>query len=248
MWETASGCEVIRLAHGGAGTAISVVTGVVFCPDGTRIATASGDGIARVWDIVSGRELTRLVHRAWVHAVALSADGARIATASYDKTARVWELPSGCEVAHLVHEDAVRDVAFSADGTRIATASDDGVARVWDTASGGEIVRFNHRRVGLAASVNSVAFIPDGTRIATASGSTAYVWDIAGGRECASLSLMGLATPWWSRRRRELHSVAFSPDGTRIAIASGSATPPLLALSRGSLRAGLGDATVWSAE
>jgi TIR domain/WD domain, G-beta repeat len=107
------------------------VRGVAFSPDGTRIATASWDKTARVWDSASGHELARLTHDDSVYGVAFSPDGTRIATASIDNSARVWDSGSGRELARLTHDDAVYGVAFSPDGTRIASASWDKTARVW---------------------------------------------------------------------------------------------------------------------
>jgi WD40 repeat protein len=68
--------------------------GVAFSPDGTRLATASGDRMARVWEVTSGTELHTLRHGSAVVGVAFSPDGTRLATASSDRTARVWELKS----------------------------------------------------------------------------------------------------------------------------------------------------------
>ena len=65
--------------------------GVAFSPDGRRLATASRDTTARVWELPGGRELLRVAHEGSVWGVAFSPDGRRLATASGDKTARVYE-------------------------------------------------------------------------------------------------------------------------------------------------------------
>ncbi|MDJ0705866.1 MAG: hypothetical protein QNJ46_21575, partial [Leptolyngbyaceae cyanobacterium MO_188.B28] len=79
------------------------VNAVAFSADGKRVATASDDGTARVWDVQSGDRLVTLNHDAAVNAVAFSADGAQVATASSDRTARVHWLWS-----HILAEQLCR--------------------------------------------------------------------------------------------------------------------------------------------
>jgi hypothetical protein len=65
---------------------------VAFSPDGARLATASWDKTARLWDARTGEELLVLKgHTDEVHAVCFSPDGTRLATASADNTARLWD-------------------------------------------------------------------------------------------------------------------------------------------------------------
>jgi WD40 repeat protein len=69
------------------------VRSAAFSPDGARIATASEDKTARIWDAATGKEITVLRgHESYVLSAAFSPDGARIVTASGDKTARIWDV------------------------------------------------------------------------------------------------------------------------------------------------------------
>ena len=63
---------------------------MAFSPDGQRIATASFDSTACLWDANSGKLLLSLDgHKDSLKSVAFSPDGQRIATASIDNTARL---------------------------------------------------------------------------------------------------------------------------------------------------------------
>src|SRR5207253_375666 len=65
-----------RLRHGG------IIHGVAFNKDGTRLATAGADGLVKVWDVNTGKELAFYGgHTDGVRAVAFSPDGKQIASA-----------------------------------------------------------------------------------------------------------------------------------------------------------------------
>ena len=78
-----------------------------------RLATASFDGTAKVWDAVSGKQLFTLSgHVNEVFSVAFSPDGKTIATASRDKTAKLWDADTGKELltrnAPTTHERGIQ--------------------------------------------------------------------------------------------------------------------------------------------
>ncbi|TBD26769.1 hypothetical protein ELH20_03780 [Rhizobium ruizarguesonis] len=183
------------------------VKSVAFSPNGTRLATASEDGLARLWDVATGKEVARFESPEGFHvlSVAFSSDGKRLATG--DNKARLWDVATGTEIVTFVgHNEPITSVAISQDGTRLATGSYDKTARLWDVATGKEIMRFQ----GHGDTVWSVALSTDGTRLATGSGdSTARLWDIATGKEVARFA------------SNTVSDVAFSQDGTRLAV-SGS--------------------------
>src|SRR5262249_24706122 len=75
---------------------------VIFSPDGKRLATASLDGTAKVWDAASGKEVLTLHQAAQagdsasdVRSVAFSPDGRRLATSGRDGAVVVWDSING---------------------------------------------------------------------------------------------------------------------------------------------------------
>ena len=189
------------------------VWSVAWSPLGGRVASASMDTTAQVWDALNGDNLNIYrLHTDSVYAVAWSPNGTRIASASYDKTVQVWDPTFGDHFyTYTGHTDWVWTVAWSHDGTRIASAGGDKTVHIWDATDGSR--RYIYR--GHTDSVFSVAWSPDGTRIASAGGDgTVQVWDPANGNLFYKFSLY--FTSMWS--------IAWSPDSKRIASASNNKT------------------------
>jgi WD40 repeat protein len=193
------------------------VLSVSWSPDGTRLATGSWDGTAKVWDASSGLELLTLRgFGGQVFSVAFSRDG-KLATGSWDGTAKIWDAASGRGLLNFEsHAGRVTCVSWSPDGKRLATASGDDTAKIWDAAGGGELLTLKGHTspvhpIVWANCVLSVSWSPDGTRLATGSEDfTARVWDAADGRQL--LTLKG--------HTNRVKSVSWSPDGTRLATGS----------------------------
>lgn len=71
------------------------VFAVCFAPDSLRLASASEDGTARVWDVANDRCVAVLRHPLRVNGVAWSDDGSNLATVSADAILRVWSPVDG---------------------------------------------------------------------------------------------------------------------------------------------------------
>ncbi|HEY3353698.1 MAG TPA: protein kinase [Polyangia bacterium] len=195
---------------------------LAFSPDGRRLASASADGTARVWDL--GADTARVLtgHTSEVDCVRFSADGRRLFTGSDDRSVRVWDLATGTSRAFAGHGGSVVQAIPLGDG-RLVTGAYDRTIRLWDLQTGRDRVLAS---LGDAGELNDVAVAPDGRTFAAA------------GRDW-SLHLVDAATG--AARALTGHgdivrSVAFSPDGRTVATASHDRTVRLWDVATGMAR------------
>jgi WD40 repeat protein len=187
----------------------SPVALVAWSPVGQRLASASEDGMVRLWDGATDQpQATLQGHTEKVNAMAWSPDGLRLASASEDGTVRLWDGATGqLHTTLRGHTGYVYAVAWSPDRRRLASASWDKMVRLWDGATGQPLTILT----GHTGGVRAVAWSPDGRHLASASeDGTVRLWDGATGH------------PQGMPRNHTGHvgAVAWSPDGRRLASAS----------------------------
>jgi WD40 repeat protein/serine/threonine protein kinase len=160
------------------------IRALVFSHDGKHFASASGDGVVKLWDGTRLNEkqeprftLPARVPGASVN-VAFSRDGLWLATGGEENTVKIWDVQTGKELRTLRgHSGEVYTLAFSPDeeGRWIATGGEDCAVKVWDSRTG-TLVRNFRGHTGL---VSSLAFTPNGSRLVSGSrDKTVKIWDV----------------------------------------------------------------------
>jgi WD40 repeat protein len=163
------------------------VYSVAFSPNGRLAVSGSADGTARLWDVVSGKEVRRFAVKGDdVWHVALSPNGQRLATVGGQRKIRVWDTLTGKELQHISDTcDAVSVLCFTPDSLGLLSAGRDGSIHLWEVETG------RRRFEGHQAPVSAAAFSLDGRRLLSGAGPTPgkpydctiRLWDVATGKE-----------------------------------------------------------------
>jgi WD40 repeat protein/tRNA A-37 threonylcarbamoyl transferase component Bud32 len=212
----------------------STVGGAAFSRDGKFLATASADGVVKVWDMATGHEIvTSKGYSEGFQGVAFAPGGRSLAAGSSDATIRILDPTTGLELRTIKgHSEPVNVVIFSRDGRHLFSASEDRSVRVWDVAGGRALLVMR----GHNSAVRGLAMSPDERFLASASlDGTVKVWELpltlrASPGEGAAGERVGVkgfdaaaeVTEAFCTIRADAErtsSVVFSPDGTRVVTA-----------------------------
>lgn len=131
------------------------VHAVAFSPDETLIATASEDGVVRIWETdnpIPVQELSRETEV--LYAIAFTPDNQHILAGGSDKMVHLWALDleenndddinysehSNIKDFELMtfsgHQESIRSLDISSDGKTVMSTSEDGSIKLWDIHGG----------------------------------------------------------------------------------------------------------------
>jgi WD40 repeat protein/serine/threonine protein kinase len=172
------------------------VTAICFSPDGQYGLSGGADRTIRLWEIASGKEISRFEgHADKVSGVCFSPDGRYALSGSADGTVRMWDVRSGSKGAGERRSRGTAEQGFRsfASSPPSSLASPEG-SGVWIVAGGNSP----------AGRITSVSLSPDGQHLLTGSeDNLVRLWEIMSGEVIRQFEGH---TEW-------VAAVCFSPDG-----------------------------------
>jgi dipeptidyl aminopeptidase/acylaminoacyl peptidase len=196
------------------------VNAVAYSPDGKILAVGSGDGIVRLWNPVTQRQiggpLAIVKHAGVIDSVAYSPDGTMVAAAGQAGRVWLWNAATRRLIGQPFAGDtsAVRSIAFSRTGDLLAAGHFDGTAELWNVTSGQRVGAPIQAGEVLSVAFYSVAFSPDGRTLAAGSyDGTVRLWNVATSQQ--------IGAPVVSGDNHQIDSVAFSPNRNTLAASYG---------------------------
>jgi WD repeat-containing protein 48 len=108
LWDLNGGGQTLEI---NVAKADNVVKGSIYTlqANGSMVASGGPEGVVRLWDIKSGKSITKFVgHTDNVRDILISEDGDTILSASSDQTIKAWSLTAGrCLHTLTMHNDSV---------------------------------------------------------------------------------------------------------------------------------------------
>ncbi|KAF8761304.1 WD40 repeat-like protein [Rhizoctonia solani] len=240
VWDVKTGELVMEPLRGHQKAVLSVD----YSHSDTYIASASSDGTLRIWDALSGSDIHGPIeHSNRVNCVRFSPDDSCIASGSLDGTVKIWDVTSGQQIVELfrAHEFHVAtSVELSPDGQQVAFGygsisdlgdSEDplyGAIRVVDRSTGDTVAG----PINVQDFITSIEFSPNGMRLVSGSyDKSVRIWDVQTGEQLVACGEVEDDTRRDDKdsnndrgHRKEVNSVAFSPNGHYVASGSDDMT------------------------
>lgn len=153
----------------------NAIYGVAISADGNRLATASLDNTAAIWELATGKRLLTLKgHGDGVAYVQFFPEGRRIVTASLDRSLRIWNHDGGLIATFSGHQDYLTCADLHPTGAWLASGGFDNTVRLWEVESASAAATLS----GHEDTVQCLAFAPRGPCLASGSDDGSIrIWD-----------------------------------------------------------------------
>ncbi|TPX71315.1 hypothetical protein CcCBS67573_g06229 [Chytriomyces confervae] len=159
---------------------------VSFSPDGSMLATGSGDTTIRIWDLNTETPRHTLQgHTNWVQMLAWSPDAKMLTSGSMDKTIRIWNPKTGKAMGDALksHTQLITGLAWeplhlNAQCNRFASSSKDQSIKIWNAITRQVIITMTSH----TAPVTCIKWGGSGLLYSASRDKTVRVWDSKDGK------------------------------------------------------------------
>ncbi|CAG2171511.1 unnamed protein product [Oppiella nova] len=181
---------VSRCSSSIAGHSDAVVS-VQFSPDGSQLASGSGDTTVRFWDVdTETPKFTGSSHKHWVLVIAWTPNGQRLASADRNGTIHIWDPKTGQQLGNALsaHKQWINSMVWepfhcNPECRRLASASKDCSVKIWDTVLQKVVLTIS----GHLQSVTCVKWGGSGLIYTASQDRTVKVWTSDTGVLCRTL-------------------------------------------------------------
>jgi WD40 repeat protein len=170
------------------------VTGLIFVPNSSLIASASTDRTVRLWNATTGApEKTLATLSGQVNTLAVSPDGRTLAAGTADKKVELFRLDGGQQQTLAGHTNEIFTLSFSTDGRWLTSAGADQMVRIWDVKTGSEI----RALPGASGEINGIDFTADSRFLVSANeDGSMNVWNTERGEMDAIITSIPDSDDW----------------------------------------------------
>lgn len=196
-----------RIAHVDIGKKEKIKV-VVFSADGKYIAAHCDDKTVRIWELISGQQISRFLADDCRKLLLNPTQGQLL---TFGEFLTVWDIRNGQKKCQLPEKN-LRDAAFSRDGGFLVTIGADKIVRLWDTANWENFAKYQNKEV-----MQFVAIARDAKEVITWNQEFAEIFR-SPGKAASEIGLEGAIGVRF----------AYSPDGKHLSqVVSGNYTASL---------------------
>ena len=214
LWDVLSQKQEIERIFGER----DLLSSVAFTKDGRRLVSSGAP--AKIWDVATLKLIKTLSGDDGddvADTVAVTPDGTTVATSTPENEVVFWDVITGTVKRTVVPDGTIKSITFNYDGSVLAVGTTADTS-IWSVQTGERIAKLAN--VGAVA----VAFSPDGSMLALGSfkyKQKIFVWNLSAGLTGYKSLVTGPPLlKMYAGHTDEVTSVAFSPDGTKIASGS----------------------------
>ncbi len=203
------------------------INSLAFSLDGNILVIGSeyrfpNNGTITLWDARNRSLIKNFPCHAGVASVAISPDGTSVAVGCSNGNLELWDAHTGTiRHRHRVADDSVvreiQTVSFSPDGAIIAATSPFAQVKLWEVPTGRHALTLGGTNWGIQwvrrSGISSIAYYPNSLIIASG------YFD---GEICLWNTQTGSLLASFNTGSHHLRNIAFSPDGTKLAVLNSS--------------------------